>query len=85
MHRDILNYGRDAKPLGDEISFSRHGEIYMPIFDKYDVDAVLTAHLHTYRRRALIRDFAQNEQEHCIYLQAWQVMYVIQVYGIKST
>lgn len=34
----------------------------MPIFDKYDVDAVLTAHLHTYRRRALIRDFAQNEQ-----------------------
>lgn len=62
MHRDILNYGRDAKPLGDEISFSRHGEIYMPIFDKYDVDAVLTAHLHTYRRRALIRDFAQNEQ-----------------------
>lgn len=62
MHRDILNYGRDAKPLGDEISFSRHGEIYMLIFDKYDVDAVLTAHLHTYRRRALIRDFAQNEQ-----------------------
>ena len=48
--------------LGDEISFSRHGEIYMPIFDKYDVDAVLTAHIYTYRRRALIRDFAQNEQ-----------------------
>lgn len=61
MHRDILNYGRDAKPLEEEISFSRHGEIYMPIFDKYNVDAVLTAHLHTYRRRALLKNFVKDE------------------------
>lgn len=62
MHRDILNYGRDAKPLGDKISFSRHGEIYMPIFDKYNVDAVLTAHLHTYRRRALLKNFIKDKK-----------------------
>lgn len=61
MHRDVLNYSRDAAPL-DGVSFSRHGETYMPIFDEYNVDAVLTAHLHTYRRRALLRDFAPNEQ-----------------------
>lgn len=56
MHRDILNYSRDAAPI-DGVSFSRHGEIFMPIFDEFKVDAVLTAHLHTYRRRVPIRDF----------------------------
>ena len=61
MHRDILNYSRDAAPL-DGVSFSRHGETYMPIFDEYNVDAVLTAHLHTYRRRALLRDFTPSDQ-----------------------
>ena len=29
----------------------------MPLFDRWGVDAVLTAHLHTYRRRARLRDF----------------------------
>ena len=60
MHRDVLNYSRNAAPL-DGISFSRHGETFMPIFDEYNVDAVLTAHLHTYRRRVPIRDFAAND------------------------
>ncbi len=62
MHRDILQYGRKAAPLGDQILFTSQGKNLIPIFDEYDVDAVLTAHLHTYRRRAKIRDFKPNEQ-----------------------
>lgn len=61
MHRDILVYGRDAAPLGDEIRFSEEGRIFMPIFDKYNVDAVFTAHLHTYHRRVLLRNFQPND------------------------
>ena len=30
----------------------------MPVFEKYKVDAVLTAHLHTYRRRVPLKNFA---------------------------
>lgn len=62
FHRDVLRYGRDAKPLGNEIEFTPQGNDFMPIFDKYDVDAVLTAHLHTYRRRAQIKNFLPTHQ-----------------------
>lgn len=61
MHRDILEYGRDAKPLGDEIKFTEEGQTFMPIFDKYNVDAVISAHLHTYRRRVQLTDFKPND------------------------
>ncbi len=61
MHRDILNYGRDAKPLGDTITFTPQAKNFMPIFDKYNVDAVMTAHLHTYRRRTLLKNFQPDE------------------------
>ena len=62
MHRDVLVYGRDARPLGDgEIAFSPQGELFMPIFDKYNVDAVMTAHLHTYRRRVQLKNFKPDE------------------------
>lgn len=29
----------------------------MPVFEEYNVDAVLTAHLHTYRRRVPLKAF----------------------------
>ena len=62
MHKDVLVYGRDAAPLDNEIKFSSQGKQYMPIFDKYGVDAVLTAHLHTYRRRTLMKHFEKNQK-----------------------
>ena len=34
----------------------------MPVFEKYKVDAVLTAHLHTYRRRVPLQNFAPAPQ-----------------------
>ena len=61
MHRDILEYSRDKKPLGDQIIFTKEGKEFMPIFDKYHVDAVISAHLHTYRRRAQLTDFKPND------------------------
>ena len=33
----------------------------MPLFDQYSVDAVLSAHLHTYRDRGHIRNFQRDE------------------------
>ena len=62
MHRDILVYSRDAAPLGDEIRFTDEANMFMPIFDKYNVDAVLTAHLHTYRRRVQLKNFQPDDK-----------------------
>ena len=33
----------------------------MPLFDQYGVDAVLSAHLHTYRDRGHIKNFQRDE------------------------
>ncbi len=56
MHRDVLRYGihkrPDRKPGIDNL-----GRTFMPIFDEAGVDAVLTAHLHTYRDRGRLYDF----------------------------
>jgi hypothetical protein len=63
MHKDSLQYafnpatrpGRDRQEgIGPE------GEVWMPLFDEYGIDLVLSAHLHTYRNRGHIRDFRHN-------------------------
>lgn len=62
MHRDIFLYGfgpESGRPQTKTqlLDFSYQ---LMPVFDKYNVDAVLTAHLHTYRRRVPLRSFAPS-------------------------
>lgn len=56
MHKDVLTYeirNRTDRAAG----VSDIGKRFMPLFDKYGVDVVLTAHLHTYRRRERLYDF----------------------------
>ena len=60
MHRDIFLYGFGPQSGREQtktqlLDFSRE---LMPVFEKYKVDAVLTAHLHTYRRRVPLKNFA---------------------------
>lgn len=57
QHKDIMLYGFADGRQGEE-HFIDIGEVLMPVFEKYGVDAVLTAHLHTYRRRVPLRNFA---------------------------
>ena len=60
MHKDVLQYGFQTRKTPREEGFSKEGKIFMPLFDKYGVDAVLTAHLHTYRNRGRIFDFKRD-------------------------
>lgn len=56
MHKDVLTY--EIKNRTDrKAGISDIGRAFMPIFDKHNVDVVLTGHLHTYRRRARLYDF----------------------------
>lgn len=59
MHKDVLQYRIAARPERQE-GFSPEGEAFMPLFDQLGVDAVLTAHLHTYRNRGHIRHFQRD-------------------------
>ena len=61
MHKDPLQYGFANRPQPREEGFSPEGRLWMPLFDQYDVDAVLSAHLHTYRDRGHIRNFQRDE------------------------
>lgn len=59
MHRDPFQYainGRTDRAAG----FSEEGPIFMPIFDEYNVDLVLSAHLHSYRDRGHVRNFERD-------------------------
>lgn len=61
MHKDVLTYeihGRTDREAG----ISDIGRSFMPIFDEYKVDLVLTAHLHTYRRRAPLYHFQPDKR-----------------------
>ena len=60
MHKDVLQYGFLTRKTPRSEGFSREGKIFMPLFDKYNVDAVLTAHMHTYRNRGRIYDFKRD-------------------------
>ncbi|WP_443868225.1 fibronectin type III domain-containing protein [Megasphaera sp.] len=61
MHKDPLQYGFANRPQPREEGFSPEGRLWMPLFDQYGVDAVLSAHLHTYRDRGHIRKFQRDE------------------------
>ena len=62
MHKDPLQYGFANRPEPREEGFSPEGKDWMPLFDEYGVDVVLSAHLHTYRDRGHIADFKRNSQ-----------------------
>lgn len=61
MHRDVLVYGTTKNP-DQEPGFSQWGKEWMPVFDEGGADLVLTAHLHTYRRRGHILNFQRSER-----------------------
>lgn len=63
MHKDPLKYGfaDESRPHREE-GFSEEGQYFMPVFDKYGVDLVLSAHLHTYRDRGHIYDFKRSDK-----------------------
>ena len=61
MHKDPLQYGFANRPEPREEGFSPEGRLWMPLFDQYGVDAVLSAHLHTYRDRGHIKNFQRDE------------------------
>ena len=64
MHRDIIMYGfnpASGRPKR-ETYFNKYGKLLMPIFEKHHVDAVLSAHLHTYRRRLPFTNFEPNDK-----------------------
>lgn len=58
MHRDILMYRfsqESGRPCGWQTYIDYSGRDFMPIFDQYKVDAVLSGHLHSYRRRVPLK------------------------------
>ncbi len=61
MHKDIMLYGFNNRP-GTMEHFTDAGLALMPIFDKYQPDAVISAHLHTYRRRKPLKNFMPDSQ-----------------------
>lgn len=63
MHKDPLQYAFNPAVRSDsrENGFSDEGQVFMPIFDEYGVDAVISAHLHTYRDRGHIKNFQRDE------------------------
>lgn len=63
MHKDILRYAFTDRPNNFDpasIQFTPWAQQLMPVFEEYNVDAVLTAHLHTYRRRVPLKGFKPN-------------------------
>lgn len=61
MHKDPIQYGFANRPTPREEGFSQEGLDWMPLFDEYGVDVVLSAHLHTYRDRGRIANFRRSE------------------------
>ncbi|MGM9570189.1 MAG: metallophosphoesterase, partial [Phascolarctobacterium sp.] len=63
QHRDIFMYAfsKESGRPQRETSLQDYSRQLMPLYEKYNVDAVLSAHLHTYRRRVPLRNFAPSE------------------------
>ncbi len=64
MHKDILRYAFTDRPNSFDpqtIQFTPWAQQLMPVFEEYNVDAVLTAHLHTYRRRLPLKNFRPDD------------------------
>ena len=62
MHKDSLQYAFQSRPQPREEGFSEEGKEWMPLFDAYSVDVVLSAHLHTYRDRGHIQNFQRSDK-----------------------
>lgn len=60
MHKDPLQYAFQNRPQPREEGFSEEGKEWMPLFDQYGIDVVLSAHLHTFRDRGHIKDFKRD-------------------------
>lgn len=61
MHKDPLQYRIASRPEREE-GFSPEGLAFMPLFDELGIDAVISAHLHTYRDRGHIYDLKRDEK-----------------------
>ena len=60
IHKDVLQYRINGRPERRE-GFSAVGEHFMPEFESLGVDAVFTAHLHTYRNRGRLKNFNDDD------------------------
>ena len=60
MHRDPFQYAFDRPGGSRAIGFDDEGVLFMPIFDEFNVDLVLSAHLHSYRNRGHVRNFERD-------------------------
>ena len=60
MHRDPFQYAFDRPGANRAVGFDDEGVLFMPIFDEFNVDLVLSAHLHSYRNRGHVRNFDRN-------------------------
>lgn len=59
MHRDVLQYGRVQNP-NSESGISVIGRMFMPVFEAYNVDLVLSGHYHMYRRHGHIVNYSRS-------------------------
>jgi hypothetical protein len=60
MHRDPFQYAFDRPGASRAVGFDDEGVLFMPIFDEFNVDLVLSAHLHSYRNRGHVRNFDRD-------------------------
>ena len=60
MHRDPFQYAFDRPGANRAVGFDDEGVLFMPIFDEFNVDLVLSAHLHSYRNRGHVRNFDRD-------------------------
>ena len=60
MHRDPFQYAFDRPGASRAEGFDEEGVLFMPIFDEFHVDLVLSAHLHSYRNRGHVRNFDRD-------------------------
>ena len=60
MHRDPFQYAFDRPGASRAAGFDEEGVLFMPIFDEFNVDLVLSAHLHSYRTRGHVRNFERD-------------------------
>lgn len=57
MHKDIYDYAQDK--------FNEFADAFMDLFDEFEIDLVLTGHLHTYRNRGHI--YKREKSNHGTY------------------
>ena len=60
MHRDPFQYAFNRPEASRDVGFNEEGVLFMPIFDEFNVDLVLSAHLHSYRNRGHVRNFERD-------------------------